>query len=411
MKKFFLVGFPLTHSFSEQIHNLFGYNYKLMPLNEMQFESFVSQRAFDGINVTIPYKQKVMRFLDEIHPLAKEIGAVNTIVNTNGKLVGYNTDFFGLKYALNYSGIELTSKKVLILGSGGASLTARAVAKELNAKRITVISRNGKDNYQNISQYFDSQVIINTTSVGMFPNNNGHLINLQDFKSLEGVFDVVYNPLKTNLILQAEELKVKNSGGLAMLVAQAKKARDIFLENDSDDELITLIIRIIELKMKNIVFIGMPGSGKTSIGKAVSKKVGKAFYDSDKLIAIEQSQSIEEIFSMKGEQFFREREKEILINLSKQTDIVIATGGGAVKDAETIKALKQNGFIVYVDRNLEKLKTKGRPLSKNFTEIEKLFLERNKLYEAACEIKVDNNKNIRKTIFTILEKFYESFNY
>ena len=411
MERFFLVGFPLKHSFSKKIHDLFGYDYQLMPLDEIQFESFIRQKAFNGINVTIPYKQKVLQYIDDIHPLAKEIGAVNTVVNVDGKLVGYNTDFFGLKYALNYAKIKLNDKKVLILGSGGASLTAMAVAKELKAKRITIISRNGKDNYQSINKYFDSQVIINATSVGMYPNNDGQLVNLKDFKSLEGVFDVVYNPLKTNLILQAEELKIKNSGGLAMLVAQAKKARDIFLGNEIDDELIAQILEIIEEQMKNIVFIGMPGCGKTSVGKNVSKKTKRVFFDSDKLIEIEQGLSVEEIFQTKGEQFFREKEKEILIKLSRQNGVVIATGGGAIKDMETTKALRQNGFIVYLNRSLEKLRTEGRPLSKSFTEIEKLFLERSKLYEMACDIKIENSNSKRKTVSIVLEKFYESFSY
>ena len=409
MQKFGLIGKTLKHSYSKTIHHLLGdYEYDLIELEEDKVKSFVLSKEYDGYNVTIPYKQTVMQYLDEIDQTALDIGAVNTVVNKNGKLIGYNTDIFGMKYALDRANINLKDKVVLILGSGGTSKTATALAKREGAKEILILSRSGEVNYQNYFERRDVQVVINTTPVGMFPNNYECKIDLDNFFNLEGVFDAIYNPNLTYLTYKAKEKFVKYSNGLPMLVAQAKGAMQLFLDKDVNNSVIEKILQNLKKDTLNVVLIGMSGSGKTSVGKELAKTLGREFVDTDKLIEERENRDIPTIFKDSGEAYFRQVEKAVLKEQGKLTGKVIATGGGVIKDRENYFSLKQNGVIVYIKRDLEKLDRKNRPLATDLNAVKKLFEERKGLYLDFADFLVDNNDELQNTVKEILEK-YESF--
>lgn len=402
-----LIGEKLGHSFSKIIHEKMGYSYDLVELKKEEVESFVKSKKYKGFNVTIPYKQVVMPFLDVIDESAKLIGSVNTVINKDGKLIGYNTDIFGMEYAFKQAGIVVENKKVIILGSGGTYATAYALCKKQKAKQIINVSRSGENNYSNLDKHFDAQVIINTTPVGMYPNNYNCLVNLKDFTKLEGVFDAIYNPLKTQLLLQCEEKFTAKSGycnGLKMLVAQAKYARDIFFGNQADFNIIEKIVSEIESDKQNIVLIGMPASGKSSIGKIVASALNKEFIDTDQKIIEKAGCSIPEIFDKQGEKAFRQIEKQVALEVAITQGKVIATGGGIILDKENIDALKQNGICVFLDRDIELLTGEGRPLSSSKEAIQKLYDSRIHLYNKYADIKVMSNDSVNKVAQDILEK-------
>ena len=409
MQKFGLIGKTLKHSYSKTIHNLLGdYSYDLVELEEDKVKDFVLSKEYHGYNVTIPYKQTVIPYLDEVDKSALDIGAVNTVVNKNGKLIGYNTDIFGMKYALDRAGIRLNGKVVLILGSGGTSKTATALAKQEKAKEIIVLSREGKVNYQNYFEQKEVQIVINTTPVGMFPNNYDCKIDLDKFEKLEGVFDAVYNPDLTYLTYTAKKLGVKYSNGLPMLVAQAKGAMQLFFDKQIDDDIIQKVLQKLKKETLNIVLIGMSGCGKSSVGKLLAKELGREFVDTDTLIEERENRDIPTIFKDSGEPYFRQVEKAVLKDQGKLTGKVIATGGGVIKDKDNYFPLKQNGVIIYLKRDIEKLERKGRPLSTDLGAVKKLFEERKELYQNFADIVVDNNGQIQNTVKEILDK-YESF--
>lgn len=392
--KYGLIGEKLGHSFSKVIHeSIADYSYELKEIAADELESFMRAKEFVGINVTIPYKTAVMPYLDFIDEKARRIGAVNTVVNRDGRLYGYNTDFDGLKGLIEKNGFDLKGKKVLILGSGGTGKTAAAVCEALGASQTVIVSRKGEVNYTNVSLlYADASYIINTTPCGMYPDSFSSPLELQPFKELEGVADVIYNPLKTSICLEAERLGIKNCNGLYMLVYQAVAAAEKFTGSvlDREDESDRVYRRLLEEK-SNIVLVGMPGSGKTTIGRALAQKTGKAFVDTDDMI-VSSCGDIPTIFRSRGEAFFRDIEAEKVKEASLLSGTVIATGGGAVLRPENIDALKHNGVIFFLDRPVEDiLPTADRPLSSDYDALKKRYEERYGRYLEVSDyvIKVD----------------------
>ena len=393
-----LLGERLGHSFSPQIHrDLAGYDYQLLPTPPEAVEDLFARRAFQGLNVTIPYKRMVMPLCDEIDPRAAAIGAVNTVVNRNGRLTGYNTDIDGFLYMARRAGVDMAGKKVVILGSGGTSRTARAAAGELGAREIVTVSRHGEDNYQNLSRHADAQVLVNTTPVGMYPNWGQSPVSLESFPALEGVLDVVYNPLRTALLLQAEERGLPRSCGLPMLVAQAKRAAELFTGQNIDDSRAEAVLHGLREQLTSIVLIGMPGCGKTTVGRALAGKLGRTFVDLDEEIVRRAGTSIPEIFAREGEAGFRERESALVREFGERTGLVVSTGGGVVTRRENYIPLKQNGLLLHLRRDPAALPTDGRPLSQA-TAPEELWRRRAPLYAAFADGEIDNNGTLAGTL-------------
>ena len=393
-----LLGERLGHSFSPQIHrDLAGYDYQLLPTPPEAVEDLFARRAFQGLNVTIPYKRTVMPLCDEIDPRAAAIGAVNTVVNQNGRLTGYNTDIDGFLYMARRAGVDMAGKKVVILGSGGTSRTARAAAGELGAREIVTVSRHGEDNYQNLSRHADAQVLVNTTPVGMYPNWGQSPVSLESFPALEGVLDVVYNPLRTALLLQAEERGLPCSCGLPMLVAQAKRAAELFTGQNIGDSRTEAVLHGLRRQLTSIVLIGMPGCGKTTVGRALAGKLGRTFVDLDEEIVRRAGTSIPEIFAREGEAGFRERESALIREFGERTGLVVSTGGGVVTRRENYIPLKQNGLLLHLRRDPAALPTDGRPLSQA-TAPEELWRRRAPLYAAFADGEIDNNGTLAGTL-------------
>ena len=405
--KYGLLGERLPHSHSPKIHRLLGNpDYALFEKEAGEVADFLTKREFEAINVTIPYKQTVMPFCDVLDGAAVEIGAVNTVVNCGGKLFGCNTDFDGFIFMCNRAGIDIKGKKVLILGGGGTSHTAMAVAKKLGAASITVAGRSGEVNYENIyKKASDSEVIINTTPVGMFPNNDGRLIELEKFPKLSGVIDVIYNPLKTRLICDAERMGVPCAGGLTMLVAQAAFADKYFRSITHSGAKIAETVNRVKKDLENIVLIGMPGCGKSTAGKYIAKELGREFYDLDSVIVSRAGKSIPEIFEEHGEEYFRALESEAAKDISKKSGIVIACGGGTVLREENRTALHQNGRVFYIQRELQDLAKGGRPLSQGENALEKLYEVRRPIYESFADVIIPPCENIETCVSEIKQNF------
>lgn len=402
--QFGLIGEKLGHSYSKEIHNLIAdYRYELREVKKEELGAFMAERDFLGINVTIPYKKSVMDYLDVISDDARKIGAVNTVVNRNGKLYGFNTDFYGLKALLIHNGVSVRNKKVLILGSGGTSDTAYNVVTGLKAKEAIKVSRTKKDGFvtydEAASHHSDADVIINATPVGMYPDDDGIPVNIDLFPSLSAVADAIYHPLRTNLVSDAENRGIKACGGLYMLVAQAVYAAALFENKKPDENLIDDVYGKILNDKRNIVLIGMPSSGKTTIGKALAARTGKRFVDTDEMIVGTTGKNIPEIFAQEGEKAFREIEKKVICDIAKYDGTVIATGGGAILDEKNVLALKRNGVIVYLDRKIDNLiATDSRPLSSNVDDLKKLYEKRKPLYEKYAEITIDDNDDVATVV-------------
>lgn len=407
MSLYGLCGKSLKHSYSELIHNLLGNkDYSLMNFSESEFAEFLKNRNFNAVNVTIPYKTDAYKLVDILSEKAKHIGCVNTVVNRNGILYGYNTDCFGFEYMLKRAGINVYGKKVLILGSGATSYTAKTVLSDMGAAKIVNVSRGGDVNYDNVYNQNDAQVIVNTTPVGMFPENGKSLLDLDNFHKLEGCADVIYNPLKTKFISDAEKLGVKTANGLSMLVAQALAAHELFFERHLEDreQVIDKILKKLESKVSNIVLVGMPGSGKTTVGRLLSKKTGMPFYDTDEYLETKHERKIPDIINNDGEETFRKMESQVLEELTKLSGCILATGGGAVLAENNRYLLKQNGKCVYIKRDINKLATNGRPLSNGgLARLEDLFEKRNPIYEALSDVSVDLHENSKECAEKIIE--------
>ena len=402
-----LLGRKLGHSYSPQIHGLLGdYSYALFEKEPEQLAFFLKNGDFTGINVTIPYKKDVLPYLDELSPAARKIGSVNTIVRrADGSLFGHNSDYFGFVSLVKHSGIAVEGKKVLVLGSGGTSNMVVTALRDLGAAPV-VISRSGENNYGNLHLHSDASVIVNATPVGMYPNTGVSPIDLNRFPKLDGVLDVIYNPAKTQLLLDAESLGIPHENGLWMLVAQAKEASEYFTGKKLPDSCIEKIHGILSRQMKNVVLIGMPGCGKSTIGNLLARKLGRKFVDADEEIIQLAGKSIPEIFAQDGEEIFREWETMALEHLGKQSGLVIATGGGCVTRQRNYPALHQNGSIVWLERDLSLLPTDGRPLSQS-NRLEEMYAVRKPLYEAFADVRVANTGSPEDTVTEILSKLEE----
>lgn len=402
------IGETLKHSFSCEIHALLGdYKYELKELSESELQGFFDVRDFHAINVTIPYKKAVIPYLDKISDEARKIGAVNTIVNRGGKLLGYNTDYFGLLALIKKAGVEVSGKTVLVLGSGGTSNTANCVLSDLGAKEVVTVSRTKtqtnityEEMYEN---YLHAEVIVNTTPVGMYPNEDGIPVDLEQFKNLHGVIDAVYNPLQTNLILKAKERGLHALDGLYMLVAQAAYAAEKFFGDSIYLEKIDEVYSKVKDQKLNFVLIGMPSCGKTTLGTRLAQKLCLSFIDTDDCFFEKTNFTAGDYIKAQGEDSFRKIESEIINEVSKINAQVIATGGGAVLNPNNVTALKRNGIIIFIDRDIDKLiTTPDRPLSSDKEKLESLYTVRHPIYLNAADIvfkpQDDINTNINNLI-------------
>ncbi len=413
--KYGLIGEKLGHSFSKEIHeSINNYTYEICEVSHDDFDNFMEKRDFVAINVTIPYKEKVIPYLEYIDEAAKVIGAVNTIVNKKGKLYGYNTDFLGLRDLILVNGIDITNKKVVILGDGGTAKTSYAVVKSLKAKSIHFVSLfpdENKCSYEDCYKiHSDAEIIINATPCGMYPKCDDTILDIKKFKQVEAVIDVIYNPLKTSIVRNAVELGIKAVNGLYMLVAQAVYASGIFMDTKYDESIIKKIYRQIKKQKENIVLIGMPSSGKSTIGQLLSEKLNKALVDTDDLIVDQIKMPISSFLTKDKEEAFRDIEEMVVSEVSSKNNLIISTGGGVIKRKKNIFRLKANGIVIFIDRPLSLLEaTNNRPLSSNRKDLEKLYLDRYDIYNKLCDIKVINDQDIFKVVEQILNEV-ENFN-
>lgn len=404
-----LIGRKLGHSFSKEIHENIGkYNYDLIELDEKQFIEFMQKKEFKAINVTIPYKEQVIPYLHYIQKEAKKINAVNTIINKNGLLYGYNTDYYGLKEMVSFFNIDVYDKNVLILGTGGTSKTVTQVLKDLNVKNITYASTSKKENtisYEQIDSIKQNiEVLINTTPFEMYPNNEREIISLERF-NLKGVIDVIYNPLNSNLILKAKQQNINCCSGLYMLVAQAFYAIEMFINAKLDKRLIEATYYDLLKQKQNIVFIGMPSSGKTTIGMKLSKLINKEFIDIDKEIINIIKMEISEFFKTHSEDEFRDIESKVIARVSKMNNVIISTGGGSILRDKNINLLKQNGKLFFLDRNINLLLTTStRPLSSTKDDLYKLYEKRYPIYLKNCDERIDANKSVDEICNEIISR-------
>ncbi len=409
--KYGLIGEKLGHSFSKEIHaRLASYEYELVEVAREDIDAFFAAADFLGINVTIPYKRTVMPHLYCIDEAAKSIGAVNTVVKRDGLLYGYNTDFYGLKKLAEHAGVELSGKKVAILGTGGTSHTARAVVAHLGAKEILTVSRSegeGVITYTELyASHTDTDVIINTTPVGMYPNAGAAPVDISRFGKLSGVIDAIYNPLSTKLIVDARERGIAAEGGLYMLVAQAVRAAEIFTGESYNDEVIEKVYSDIYKMHECIVLVGMPASGKSSVGRRLCELLGRTMVDTDAMIAEDAGISIPEIFERSGEGVFRDMESRAVRRAASLSGAVIATGGGAVLREENVRALRECGRIYFIDRPLECLMpTDDRPLSRDRDALTALYEKRYPIYLASSDVHIDGSGTVDEVADRIIKEF------
>lgn len=409
-----LIGEKLGHSFSKDIHErIADYTFDLIPLSKEEFKTFMEKKEFTALNVTIPYKKDVIPYLDEMDEHAKAIGAVNTIVNRDGKLKGYNTDFTGFLYMVKKHNVHMEGKKVLIIGNGGASAAIQAVVQHESAGSmviVDVVPGNGAISYDEMfSSHLDAEIIINTSPIGMYPRIGNAPIDISMFHKCEAVLDVIYNPILTRLCFEAQEMDIKRVNGLEMLIAQAKQSVEFFLDKSIDDQIIDDIYQDMLRERCNIVLIGMPSAGKTTIGKMLENRMQKEFIDLDDIIIEKAGKSIPEIFEESGEAGFRAIETEAAIEVSKLNNKIIATGGGTIKHKVNMDYLRQNGITIFIDRDVDKLISSdpNRPLSKSTDALEKLHAERLPLYQKYAAYVAVNNSDIESTV-TEIEEAYRS---
>ncbi len=403
-----LLGRTLGHSWSVPIHKALGCpSYRLYPLEPEDLPAFLAREDIGGLNVTIPYKQTVMPYCDVIDPMAASIGSVNTLTRRrDGRLYAYNTDAAGFCYMAQQAGLSFQGKKVLVLGSGGASLTAVACAKELGAREVVVVSRSGKVRYSDLDRHADADLVVNATPVGMYPNTGSAPVDLTCFPRCAGVLDLIYNPRRTALLMQAEALGIPCSDGLPMLVAQAKAAEEHFFEISIPDGQTQQILAQLRQDTTNLVLIGMPGSGKTTVGSALAALTGREALDMDQLIAEKAGCSIPELFAREGEEAFRALEREVAAACGKCSGKILLTGGGVVKDRRNYAALHQNGRIYQLLRPLDLLPTDGRPLSQG-ADLAAMWREREPLYTAFRDAAIENTGTVQDTAQQIWRDFCE----
>ncbi len=407
--KYCLIGEVLKHSYSQVIHEKFGLDYKLVEVKKGMLDDFFKNSKYDGFNVTIPYKKDVLPYMSYLSPVAESAGAVNTVVNKNGVFYGYNTDVDGMNYMIKRAGLELKGKNVMILGSGGTSNTAVTLSKREGAKSITIVSRTGEVNYENCYDCTDTQIIINSTPVGMFPKVYAKPIDLAPFKKLLGVFDCIYNPKNTELLMEAKSLGVPCEDGLSMLVEQALLARDIWTGETHDNQVSENMIKEIRKLTSNIVLCGMPSAGKTSVGKAVASSLGLNFYDSDEEIVKKTGKTPSEIINAMGETAFRDIESEVVKELSIKSGAIISLGGGAILREENVINLKRNGTIIYIKRDVNLLTTDNRPISQK-EGIKALYEKRKDIYIKVSDLIVENDTTIENCAKKVIKDYENSCN-
>ena len=411
--KYGVIGEHLKHSFSKDIHEkIADYKYDICEIEPEKLENFIKSGEFEGINVTIPYKEKVIPHLYSVSDKAKRIGAVNTVVNKDGKLYGYNTDYMGMRALILRNKIDLKGKKALIMGNGGTAKTGHAVLTDLGASQIIHVGREGEGAdvlYGDVVElHSDADFILNTTPVGMFPKNEGKIIDIKLFPKLMGLIDVVYNPLRTNIVLDAIEMGIPAESGLYMLVSQAVYASEFFLEKKYDISVCESTFKEILKSKENIVLTGMPSSGKTTVGKYLAGITGKEFIDTDDEIVKKIGMDIPSYFAKYGENAFRDVESEVIGEISKKNGLIISTGGGAILRKENVRSLKQNGRIYFLNRSLELLTpTSSRPLSSDMEALKKRFEERYELYLSSCDVEIKADGTIKEVGDIISEEFYK----
>lgn len=403
MKPYGLLGEKLGHSFSPLIHSRFGsYEYRLFEVPREELGDFLRSGSFAGLNVTIPYKKEVMPYCTTLSPLAERIGSVNTVtVDAEGRLHGYNTDYFGFCQMLAEAKIDVAGEHCVVIGAGGASATVCVALQDLGARQVTVVTH--KENTpERIATLADAGILVNTSPVGMYPNNGKSPVELTLLPALRGVADLIFNPLKTALLLQAEALGIPCAGGLTMLTAQAKQASELFQGISISNDRILPVTREIRRQCENIILVGMPGSGKSVIGSRVANRLGKPFADTDREIELRAGKPIPQIFEQDGEEAFRLLETQVLADVTARSGQVIATGGGVVTRPENLPLLKQNGRVVFLERPVELLSRRGRPLSSSEEAVRRLYTERLPLYLAVSDLRVRNQQSIHQTVFSLL---------
>lgn len=412
-----LIGGKLGHSYSRLIHEqVGGYAYELRPLpTEEAARAFFQARAFRAVNVTIPYKKLALACCDVVDPAAAAIGAVNTVVNKNGTLYGYNTDYAGFRWLARKHDVRLTGKTVLILGTGGTSATVSAVCRDAGAARIYTVSRSGRDGaltYEQAAAHREAEILINTTPAGMYPDVGNCLVDLANYPRLEAALDVVYNPFRTELLLRAEELGLPGYCGFEMLVAQAVYAAEYFTGKTMDkDLLIETTHRGLKRQLTNISLIGMPGCGKSSIGEALAAELGKTYIDLDEVVELRAGMPIPDIFERQGEAAFRRFEAEAVAEVSRESGQVIACGGGVIKTPGNTRHLRMNGPVIWIRRPVEFLAMSGRPLSTGRDALRRMQVEREPAYRAAADAAVDNTGSLKDTVSAVRAAFEQVFDY
>ncbi|MBP5719486.1 MAG: hypothetical protein J6W82_00305 [Bacteroidales bacterium] len=399
-----LIGARLGHSFSREIHSQLSQDpYELRELAPEQLPAFLKAREFKGINVTIPYKKMVMPFLDELDDSARSTGAVNTIVNKGGRLIGYNTDYYGFIALARHAGVDFQGARLVILGAGGAACAVVAAAKAMGVGRVRyAVRRPGGEGFLQIADtqsYSDAEIIVNATPVGMFPDWQGCPVDLGAFPGLRGVLDCVYNPLRTRLVLDARNRGVPAEGGLMMLVAQAVRAREFCTGDSFPDDVCNRLHEGLLRRKRNLVLLGMPSCGKSTVGREIASRCDRRFVDIDEVISLQAGMEIPDIFAREGEEGFRKRETVAIESVAAEQGLVIATGGGAVLRDENLRLLRHNGILCLLERDLELLTpTSDRPLSRDREALRALWEKRSPFYLRAADVRIDNNGALESTI-------------
>ncbi len=400
-----LLGEKLSHSRSPQIHALLAdYEYRLFPMPREELDSFFAAGEFAGLNVTIPYKETVLSYCSKLSDTAKRMGCVNTITKaSDGSLIGDNSDYYGFCYTLSHYFPEISGKKALVLGSGGASKTVRIALADAGCREVIIISRTGENNYDNLSLHADAEFIVNTTPVGMYPNNGKAPLSLKQFPKLIGVIDLIYNPIRTAFLLEAKELGIPYANGLMMLVAQAALSSSLFTGIPVDEKKIDEVTASIHAAETNLILIGMPGCGKSTLGKLLAEQFHREFLDTDELITAKTGRTPAQIITEDGEAAFRTIESAVIAEAGALTGKVLSTGGGVITREENYAPLVQNGILLFINRDPALLPTEGRPLSSDTEAILRLYEQRLPLYRRFCDFEIPALDTVEATFALLLD--------